>query len=226
MHKVKYEDKLYKIRDCKTIEKKTCVPRILNNTMYIGYLLEAFSTEPDYKEYEMISDSSILQNSYINSLKDDTTFYSVMKDLYSKTIEKSKPKDTVSMQKLLDIAVKFFAIYKLSNEGDYVGKICGGINFIGKTEKIRMPQVEAFCFSSIYNNYENGEYNMQEEFLKTAKELYNINLGIENNERLLRAQGAMFFLMKENENLKKMLILEYEKIKDDLPFVLIEDNLK
>jgi len=58
------------------------------------------------------------------------------------------------------------------------------------------------------------------EMVKSAKQLYKINLGIDENERLLRAQGAMYFLMRNDKNLKKMLRHEYEVNKENLPFIL------
>lgn len=52
------------------------------------------------------------------------------------------------------------------------------------------------------------------------EELYEINLGIENNDRLLRAQGALYMFMRNNEVLKELLLFEYENKKEYLPFVL------
>ena len=62
---------------------------------------------------------------------------------------------------------------------------------------------------------------MYEEFVNAIKELNTINLGIEEGEKLLRAQGAMFVIMKNNDKLRKMLQVEYEKQKEYLPFILI-----
>ena len=61
---------------------------------------------------------------------------------------------------------------------------------------------------------------MYNEFVKGIKELYKINLGIENDDRLLRAQGAMYMFMRNNEILKELLLFEYENKKEYLPFVL------
>lgn len=63
---------------------------------------------------------------------------------------------------------------------------------------------------------------MYNEFVKAIKELYKVNLGIDRNEKLLRAQGAMFLLMRNNENLRMMLKEEYDQQKEYLPFVLAE----
>jgi hypothetical protein len=143
-----------------------------------------------------------------------------MSDLVAKTIEKSIPKDSISMDKLLNVAVKYFSILKITEDGYYAGKVCTGLNDIKKTEKVRKPQLEAFCFSSIMKYYQGTEFNMYDEFVKSIKELYKINLGVDRSERLLRAQGAMYFLMRNSENLKKMLRSEYELNKVILPFAL------
>jgi hypothetical protein len=61
---------------------------------------------------------------------------------------------------------------------------------------------------------------MYNEFVAAIKELYKQDLGVERDARLLRAQGAMFAIMRNNEQLREMLISEYEERKDYLPFVL------
>jgi hypothetical protein len=61
---------------------------------------------------------------------------------------------------------------------------------------------------------------MYGEFVKAIRELYTLNLGVDTDDRLLRAQGAMFILMKNSEVLQDLLELEYEKRSANLPFVL------
>ena len=129
-------------------------------------------------------------------------------------------KDTITIDELLNIAVKYFSINQINEDGYYIGKVCGGQNILSKTETERNPSVEEFCVSSIVKHYQSQEFSMYDEFVKAIKELYKVNLGIDKNERLLRAQGAMCLLMKMNENLKDMLLKEYERNKDNLPFVL------
>ena len=47
-----------------------------------------------------------------------------------------------------------------------------------------------------------------------------MNLGVDKEERLLRARGAVFMQMFYNQKLRDMLLYEYEHKKDYLPFVL------
>ncbi len=43
---------------------------------------------------------------------------------------------------------------------------------------------------------------------------------INNDEKLLRAKGKIYYIMSNNNNLKNMLIKEYEIYADKLPFIL------
>ncbi|MPN29331.1 hypothetical protein SDC9_176784 [bioreactor metagenome] len=112
-------------------------------------------------------------------------------------------------------------MYDITDEGYYVGKFCSVFNAIEQIEKTRKPFIEAFCFSSIQKHYYKSKNStIYDEFVKSIKELYTVNLGVSREERLLRAQGAMFLLMKNNDNLKKILIDEYKANIKYLPFIL------
>jgi len=220
IEKSSYSGQMYLVKHVVDADPKICLAAVVKNSMYIDYLLTNFSVDANYQDLQKITDTLLLQKEYITSLQQDTLFVRVMSDLVAKTIEKRVPKDSISMDKLLNVAVKYFSILKITEDGYYAGKVCTGLNDIKKTEKVRKPQLEAFCFSSILKNYQGTEFNMYDEFVKSIKELYKINLGVDKSERLLRAQGAMYFLMRNNENLKKMLRSEYELNKDILPFIL------
>jgi hypothetical protein len=219
-----YNEKAYLIKRVVETKKKSCFSDLVNNNpMFIDYILTNFSSNANYQNLLELTDSIEIRDNYFKYLRQDSLFNSVMTDLVSKTIDRKIPKDTISMDKLLNVAVKYFSIMRLTDEGHYVGKICVGLNDIKKTENERKPFIEAFSFSSILKHYQSEEYSMYNEFVEAIKELYKVNLGIDKDEKLLRAQGAMFLLMRNNENLRKMLKSEYEKQKDYLPFILTDN---
>lgn len=222
IRKLSYKDKSYLSKSLIDPKTSKCFGKLLSNSSYVSYLLYNFSSTANDDALLKTSDSVTLHKEFIQYLKADTLFNKVVADLIAKTVDKTKAKDSVTMDKLLNVAVKFFSIPKINDQGYYVGKVCVGINGLEKTEKIRQPQLEAFCYTSIFNNYDNEEFNMNAEFVKALKELYKVNLGIDNNEKLYRAQGAMFFLMRNNDKLRLMLKSEYEKNKDILPFILAD----
>ena len=221
IHKLTSEGHTYLSSQVVQTNKSSCFSNLINNnTSFIDYLLTNFFTHSNYKSHLKLKDSNTLNNAYILDLKNSRSFDSIMIELVSKTVEKTTPKDTVSFDEIMNIAVKYFLIKEITEDDYYAAQICTGNNAIKKTEKERKPFIEAFCFSSIFKHYDGEEYNMHEELVNTVLEIYKVNLGISKNEKLLRAQGGMFLLMRSNENLKKMLKSEYEKNKEFLPFIL------
>ena len=203
--------------------KKSCYSSVVNNCLdELNYILTNFTSNQNYQHILDFTDSLDMRKAFFEKLITDSTFNSIMLDFANKSINKSIPKDTITMSKLLNIAVKYFSIIKITDEGYYVGKICIGMNDIKKTEAVRQPFVEAFCFSSILKNCKKDEYGIYDEFMKNLKELYKVNLGIDKDEKLLRSQGALYFIMRNNEILNQLLRKEYDRQKDNLPFVLVD----
>jgi len=225
IEKQKHRGLEYLVKTVNEIDTNSCFSDLINNNgQYIDYLRTNFSDNSNYATLMGISDTIELQNGFIKSLENDSLFNSEMNKLTKKITDKSNYiPDTISIDDLLNIAVKYFSIIKINEDGYYVGKVCAGINGLKETEKERTPQVEAFCFASILNNYQGEQYNMYNEFVKGIKELYKINLAIDSDARLLRAQGAMYMFMRNNEKLKELLLYEYENKKDYLPFVMTSE---
>lgn len=201
---------------------KSCFAGLMNkNLFFFNYLLENFSSNEANQQLLQIKDSISMRKAYLSHLKTDSMYNSVMQTWVGKTIEKRNSKDKVTIAELLNIAIKFFTITKIDNEGNVRGKVCGGINCIKQTEVVRKPFLEAFAFSSILKNYEGKTYNMLNEFKKGLMQIQSLNLGIDKNEKLLRSQGVMFSLMYNNEQLKSMLKAEFKNQQNELPFILI-----
>lgn len=217
-----FRDREFLMKKVNPIDSSSCFSKLINeNIRYIDYLRTHFTDNSKNEKLKAIKDSIKLQRTYIKHLKNDSVFNSVMQKLTKKTPnDKSFVADTISTDDLMNIAVKFFSIKGITQEGYYEGKVCVGINGIKLTEPIRQPHVEAFCFTTILNHLNSEEYNLYNEFVNGIKALYTLNLGIDANQRLLRAQGAMFMYMRNNEILKKALLATYRKKKDFLPFVL------
>jgi len=210
----------YLLQKIEEVNGSSCISRFINgNTEYFDYLLTNFSDHSNYARLETFKDSIKLQKAFIADLQKDTLFNPVMKEYMWKVITRTGNRDTVSMDKLLDIAVKFFMIQGINESGNYQVKICTGINLLSNTERKRLPLVEAFCFQVIMKNLEGGT-NLMNEFMNAVTEIFKVNMGVNANEALLRAQGGIFIIMKNNENLKRVLKEEYQARRQLLPFVL------
>ena len=220
--KKKFGDQEFLFKTINEIDKKSCFSELVNNNgQYIDYLLNHFSDKSNYEVLLDIDDTTELQNEFIKFLEKDSQFNNEMNKLAARIMDKSNYiPDTISFDELLNIAVKYFSILKINKDGYYIGRVCTGINGLKQTEKERKPQVEAFCFTTILNNYKGDQFSMYDEFVKGIGELYKINLGLDDDERILRAQGAMYMFMKNNDKLKELLMIEYENKKEYLPFVV------
>lgn len=194
---------------------------INNNILYIDYLLTNFSDYTQHEAFYNIENEKQLQYEFIDYLQNDKKFNKTMRKFAATITDKDQhTPDTVTMDEMLDIAVKFFYIQKINAEGYYVTRMCSGINGIEETEADRKPHVEAFCASVIIYNYESKEYNTYDELVNGVKDVYKLNLGTDEDEKLLRAQGAMYMYMRHNEKLKDLLIAEYQRKEKHLPFIL------
>lgn len=131
--------------------------------------------------------------------------------------------DTLSMDELLDVAVKFFAVTHIDNEDRLIGQLCVIASGHAVTQPKRDKKIESFCAGVIYTHVEDEKYNMYQEYTDALKKVSTLSLGINKQERLLRAQGALFMLMKMNPKLRELLRMEYEKQKHMLHFYLEED---
>lgn len=193
---------------------------IANNPAYLDYLLHNFTEVNDAAL--LAREDSTLQEAFIQALQNDSLFNEEMEKFAGRLIDPMgfQP-DTVTIHEMLDVAVKFFALTGVSEEGFYQGKICAGNSGIETTSRERNPQLEAFCYAAVQRNQDDGHFNLYGEFAKAISELYTLNLGVDRQENLLRAQGAVYLMMRNNQQLKDMLISEYICKEQVLPFVLV-----
>lgn len=221
VEKSEFNSRSFLIKSVSELNKNACIAPLVNDHILVwDYLLTNFTSPKGTDSILQIGDSISMNREYIRRLKKDTLFNSVVEDWVAKTLWKTVAKDTVTVDEMLNIAVKYFSIVRLTEEGYYVAKICVGTNDIRKTEATRQPLLEAFCFSVILEDVKTGQDGIYQEFINAIKELYEVHLGIDPQEKLLRAQGALFFLMRNNERLQKMLVEAYEKDSNSLPFIL------
>ena len=200
-----------------------CLAPLINpNVTYVNYFLTHYGNIDQEALMQLADDSVKLQKHFIKDLKANAEFNGLMQTFAARYFDPAiAPKDSLKMDKVLNIAVKFFNIHKITPEGNYAIKVCVGISGIKTTEAVRNPQLEAFCFAAIFKHYQSSQFDLKAAFTKAAKELYKVNMGIDEKERQLRAQGAMYFLMRENPVLREVLLYEYGLKAGYLPFVIV-----
>jgi hypothetical protein len=219
--KIKYGKKEFIVKMVIPLPEKNPFAELVNkNTSYINYLLVNFSKVND-KELMKNSDSDKLEKAFFEELKKDNNFINLLKEFEYYYINKNvsvEKKKVVSLERVIEIATKFFTISKIVND-KYEMHICVGINLIRDTEKERFPHVEAFLINSILNDMKSKKRvidNLSEVMTNVKK----LNFGIDKEKRLLRVQGALLMKMFENPKLRKLIVSEYRKNRKYLNFTI------
>ncbi|MGG5505790.1 MULTISPECIES: hypothetical protein [unclassified Myroides] len=174
----------------------------------------------DYDALQQIKDTTVVEKQVMHHIEQDTTFNHLISTYQAKVIDQTQPKDTVTIDNVLNVAVKFFNITGINTQGHYTGRICVGIHALPKTEKKRSPYLEAFAFDAIINHLNSETYTFYDDYRESVYNVYKLNLGTNEEEQLLRTQGAIFIQMFQSPQLKQLLLDEYERKKDILPFIL------
>ena len=195
---------------------------ILDNKSYIGYIFTNFRSE-EIKKGGVIDknrEKEIIFKEYKELLKKDTLFVNTLQRISDNSIKKIQDKPSHDLDVVMDIATKFVKITGINEQGNYTLKVCVGVNDLEKTQSKRYADIEAFCFVSVFNAYLNKENPLKDEIIKEFHKIVPLSMGIEKEERILRAQGALMVLMYQNESFKQALLKEYEDKKDILPFTI------
>lgn len=195
---------------------------ILDNKSYIDYIFTNFRSK-EIKKGGIIDkerEKEIIFKECKEQLKKDTLFVNTLQRISDNSIKNIQDKPSYDLDVVMDIATKFVKITGINEQGNYTLKVCVGVNDLERTQVKRYADIEAFCFVSVFNAYLNKENPLKDEIIKEFYKIVPLSMGIEKEERILRAQGALMVLMYQNESFKQALLKEYENKKDILPFTI------
>ncbi|MCB0756297.1 MAG: hypothetical protein KDB98_11930 [Flavobacteriales bacterium] len=131
--------------------------------------------------------------------------------------------DTLSLDELLDVAIKFFPVLDIDENNHLIGQMCVSKTLHSQTDSTLDKRLESFCRGVIYSNLNGKEFDIYSEYVNTLTEVSKMNLGLAKEDRLLRAQGAVMMAMKLNNKLRQLFQQEYTKQKHMLHFLLKEE---
>lgn len=195
---------------------------VLDNKSYIDYIFTNFRSK-EIKKGGVIDKGLEKENifkDYKEQLKNDTLFVNTLQRILDNSVKDIEDRPSYDLDVVMDIATKFVKITGINEQGNYTLKVCVGVNDLEKTQSKRYADIEAFCFVSVFNAYLNKENPLKDEIIKEFHKIVPLSMGIEKEERILRAQGALMVLMYQNESFKQALLKEYEDKKDILPFTI------
>lgn len=188
---------------------------INSNVHALNYIIPNLSQGYDELLVEM--DSIDRQNKFFAKFEQDTFRYDALRE-WNAILNGTIQRDTVSTREVMNLAVKFFSIVGLTPEGYYRGKVCAGWSEIPVTEMERNLLLEAFAFSAVFEHTMPSEFDVIEEFKDGLRKLYQLELGTDDEDKLMRARGALYMAMLDSEVLLELLQSEYRERKATLPF--------
>lgn len=219
-----YKGKKHVVDEISKLPEKNPFAKLVNdNIIYLNYIVNNFFKLDNYNDLLKTKDLKEMNKKYIETIKKDKDFINMLKEFEYYYLNKSDKnnKKVFSLDEVVEIATKFFAISGIVRN-KYALHVCVGINLIKDTEKERHPHLEGFLINAIFKDMNNKDSILNDVYNSLDK-LYKLNLGIDKDKRVLRAQGALLILLFENPGLKKLIVREYEKSKDFLPFVIKYD---
>ncbi len=209
------------IRLTSTFQNIEPVENILDYKSYINYIFYNFKDESSkFKGVIDINQKETVFELHRERLKNDTLFVNTLQRISDNSTKNIQDKPSYDLDIVMDIATKFVKITGINEQGNYTLKVCVGVNDLEQTQSKRYADIEAFCFVSVFNAYLNKENPLKDEIIKEFHKIVPLSMGIEKEERILRAQGALMVLMYQNESFKQALLKEYEYKKDILPFTI------
>ena len=200
---------------------KNIEPRIniLDDKHFIGYLYSNFRKNKNvlqpYVDANRVNEE--IEN-YRNETKNDTYFVNTLQQISDLSLKSIEEKPVYKFSQILDISTKFIKITGINEKENYSIRVCSGHTSISDTQNERFADIEAFCFVAILKAFAIKDGPLQKEVYKEFEKIVSVSMGIDRNDRLLRAQGALYILMYQNETLQNILKEAYEKDKKILPF--------
>ncbi len=199
----------------------------LYNRFYFEYLIK---NAVDYRNIQdFADDTTILKSEFLTRLDTSKSFNSlffrtVHHYLQQHNIElkdfKSQPEE-VLLEQLLLIAVRFFEPYRIDDNGIILSNIINNITSMSDYELSRNYIIEAFCYQALINEMHIKKHNLNITFARLIQELNQFPFSIDEDLKIKRLQGALWYLFSKDNNLKKVIADEYQRSKKWLPISIV-----
>lgn len=197
-----------------------------DHRVYLGYLLDFGASIPAEELERRMDRPEELTAYFVEALRRDPVFNSAVlptlaRALAARGAERVSipPRRTVSLERAINIAVRFFYPDRASDDG-MTGHICSGINGLADAPWERDPALEALVFSAIRRDLATEARPIQQEFVEALKSALELDLSADLETRVTRAQGAVWALLARSQHLRALVLAEYERMADLLPFEL------
>lgn len=227
-----YGEKVYLSFDTDTLPTAHPLAGLVNDKHHFLLYLVEHGAGIEVKDLSAHARDSVELRTYFlerlrNSARFDTLFLPIV-DRYLRSRGgdlvgyEPPPRKQVALEDLMRVAVRFFYPDAVLPDGTIQSHICVGINGLRDFPGGRDPLLEAFGYSAIFQDLLRPRFNVEEEYDVVRREMNELGLSTDPEVRLARAQGFMWGRMMQSERLRDVLRAEYRRLRDVLPFELVE----
>lgn len=201
---------------------------VTNNRYYFDYLVK---NAIDYSDMgEFATDTMMLAMEFLVRLDTSAAFNNaITASVHSFLLTKGDaiqgytftPEEMIYDQ-LATKAVRFFEPYRVNETGMVVSNIINGVTTFKDYEGIREFISEAFLYQALMMETVKRKHNLNMSFSKLMKELMTFPFSQDEEAKIKRLQGALWYLFSKDQNLKKVIVEEYNRTRTWLPISIID----
>lgn len=199
----------------------------LHNRFYFEYLIK---NAVDYRNIQdFADDTTILKSEFLmridtskaftNSFFQTVNFYLKQHGITLSDF-KSEPEE-IMFEQLMMMAVRFFEPYRIDDNGIIISNVITNVNTMNDYELIRNYIIEAFCFQALMNETYTKKHNLNVVFARLIQELNQFPFSIEEDLKIKRLQGALWYSLSKDKTLRKVLSDEYQRTNKWLPISIV-----
>ncbi len=198
----------------------------LNNKFYFEYLIKNVINYRNIQDFA--DDTLILQSEFF--MRIDTSkafnevFFITVNHYLNKRgvqLENKYEDEEFLFEQLMQLSVRFFEPYRIDDNGIIISNIITNVTSMDDYQLSRNFVAEAFCYQALMNETFRKKHQLNRVYSQLMQELNQFPFSIDEDLKIKRLQGALWFAFSKDNILQKVLSDEYLRIQEWLPIVII-----
>lgn len=219
-----FDDRTYVDKKVVVPEEDTVLAKFVEKNLAFIELLKTNYTTVTSDEFAGIKDAAVLQEKYIAALQKDALFNQYFLPFICHFYKSEgfeitgfdAKKATFTLDEFMDVIVKYFEVTSVDSRGNFKTRIGISEDGLVSTLDKRHPLLEVYCLHIIKAH----QYKAYQSMEKGKRVMKNLQLGLNEDDKLKRAQGVLYAMVSQDEAFRTVVLDDYESKKEALPFVL------
>jgi hypothetical protein len=190
---------------------------------YINMMKDEYITV-NSDEFNLVKDSVKLQAKFGEKLQEDPLFNQYFLPLIATYYQSQGytitgynfEKPTYTFDQMVNVMIKYYEVTSVDSRGDFKTRLGVSDNGLVNTINVRRPLMESYCLYIIRQN----KYKAYKALENAKNVVSTLELGLKDEDKIKRAEGAIYALLSQDEGLRTLLREDYEKNASGLPFII------